>query len=185
MGDSENEEDEFRCMMSLLDSHLVTVFKHDLPFVAQLIPQVHDRVYARFKSKNVGDSGTFLHKGDVEQHASGTGGTSGPSGSSASNLSAGNSSSGSNSRKRARHSELSNGANGNRSGNRPEPDPGGDPEPADEDLGSEEDGVPRPRFACHFHKHDSRKYGPWSDSKYRLCPCPNVSVLRRIKYVFS
>lgn len=40
-------------------------------------------------------------------------------------------------------------------------------------------------FACHFHKHDPEKYGPWTDRKYRGCVAPSVPERRvsRIKQV--
>jgi hypothetical protein len=184
MSDSEDEEGDFRCAMNLLDSHLMTIFQHDLPFVARLIPQVHECVYALLAGKNVGDFKTFLWKSGIKQHMLGCQGTSGPSNSSAPNSLAANSSSSSSSRKRARNPERSNGGTWDKSGTGSNPDPEGDPDPVDGDHGSEEDGQPRPKFACHFHKHDARRYGPWADRKYRLCPCLNIPVLRRIKYVF-
>lgn len=33
-------------------------------------------------------------------------------------------------------------------------------------------------FACHFSKHSPRKYGIWTDAKYRICPCPMVPETR-------
>jgi hypothetical protein len=52
-------------------------------------------------------------------------------------------------------------------------DPGADPAPVD--LPDEP-----PDFACHFHKRDYIKYGPWN-KKYAMCVSSRMTQLRRIK----
>ncbi|KIN03488.1 hypothetical protein OIDMADRAFT_26180 [Oidiodendron maius Zn] len=62
--------------------------------------------------------------------------------------------------------------------NDPDRDPGDDPSCV------EISDTP-PDFACHFHKLNPLKYGPWTDRKYEKCPGSRITELRRIKYHFK
>ncbi|KAE9366629.1 hypothetical protein N431DRAFT_562011 [Stipitochalara longipes BDJ] len=46
-------------------------------------------------------------------------------------------------------------------------------------------GSPPRLFACHFHKLDPRKYGPWTDIKYDKCSSSHITQLRHIKRHFK
>jgi hypothetical protein len=75
-----------------------------------------------------------------------------------------------------------NGGEGSRDRGRNPNDPNGDPggDPGDDPSLTEVPGGP-PDFACHFHKLDPIKYGPWTDSKYGKCHASTIKALRRIK----
>lgn len=158
-------EDEGRAIL-VLESCLLSVFSGDFALAALIIPQVHAAAYLELDSGHTAYTAAVTH---------GPNGGTGSGGATTSCM------------------RTSTAANGNTSANTVPQKHGRNP-----DDSEEYDKPPgnrktkrikatsgnRPRtFACHFHKKDPEKYGPWIHQKYLPCIAPCVPALHRIKFV--
>lgn len=163
----------------ILESHLFSVLHSNLDLAARLIPKILDRVHTGYEA----DFRTATKPNGEEK-----GSEEGNSGPETQQPSEGSSSITvsrdpyftSRSQKHDRDSGESDDEEKDSSSKKPRRDGGGDP---DDDPGSM--GTPRdtPNFACHFHKLNPRKYGPWTDQRYEKCTASRIKQLRRIKSV--
>jgi hypothetical protein len=155
-----------------LESHLLYILRDNLDLATRLIPEFHRRIYIQFFR-----NGEDYRSAASHEHTSYTSPQGQPTTSSNSST---NASPNVEPLKRGRGSEKDEEDNGEGS-KRPRREPGKVPE----DFPGSISGL-QPTFACHFHKLNPSKYGgsPWADRRFRYCPVPRPTELRRMKYFY-
>ncbi|KAH8656116.1 hypothetical protein BGZ60DRAFT_417808 [Tricladium varicosporioides] len=177
--------------MPILEGHLLSILHNHLDLAACLIPEIHRRM--NLHQDLTSGSSTASHEripgGSVQRLAGSTFATSrtgtssglgqGSSDTTSFSLSIFNTSA-MRLQKRRRGFNESEQQSDEEGSKRPKPDP-----PSTNDF----DGLQRRKrkstYACHFHKFNPGKYGPWTNVKYRTCIGPGPIELRRIKDHFK
>jgi hypothetical protein len=151
-------------VLFVLEICLLSIFDQDFDLAASIIPQVHATAHLELGTASAAHTATVSHGNNGD---SGTQGA--PSSSPFGTIQAsGNTSLNLRSQKHRRESD--------------EPDESDDQPENRRSKRSKATVNKQPQtFACHFHKRNPAKYGPWTHQKYLPCIAPCVFALHRIK----
>ncbi len=162
MTDDEDKTEAFDYAIDILDSRLFSILGHDLELASRLIPQIHAQLHLGFGIETGIYTASPSHGSRVVSE------THGDFNASTSTSGNGSSHSGSPRNKRGRERDKSK-DRADRSGSKRRR------------RFRDRSAVPRPRYACHFHKKDPARYCPLSDPKFNTCLGRGNPLLRRMK----
>jgi hypothetical protein len=162
MTDDEDTMETSDYAIDILDSRLFSILGHDLELASRLIPQIHAQLQLGFGTE------TGVYTASPSHGSRGVPETQGDFSASTSTPGNGSSHNGSPRNKRGRERDESK-DRGDKSGSKRRR------------RFRDRSAVPRPRYACHFHKKDPARYCPLNDPKFNICLGRGNPQLRRMK----
>jgi hypothetical protein len=178
---SDSDNDDMSDTTRILESHLFSLLHFNLNVAARLVPRIHYLVNNEYEA----GFGRVTKLNDEEKgNGAGKSGpdTQRPSQDSSSRMVGRDASFNKRPQKHDRDSGESDGEEKNDNFKKPRRDGGGDP---DDDPSAGESSREPQNFACHFHKLNPIKYGPWADKRYEKCTGSRIPEIRRIKSVLN
>jgi hypothetical protein len=178
LDDFETDDGGIDNLVRILDSRLLSALSCNLDLAARLIPKIHHLFNGGKDALGGKFAGSNCRNGTNEQQENESTNYEATSGGSSSAPIDQNLPPSSRLRKHGRDSGDNYGGRKDNNSKKPRGDPDGSPDDDPSPAGST-GGLPD--FACHFHKLDPTKYGPWTDRKYKQCTGSSITELRRIK----